>query len=299
MELRQLRYFLVVADELHFGRAAELLSMSQPPLTVAVKKLEKELKVQLFDRTTRSVKLTAAGQMFRDTLAPVLADLDRVVSEVSEVNTGIRGKLTVGFVSSASYTMIPEAVRLFRDRRPLVELALSPVTTDEQVDLLVEGQLDIGILRDPMRIPGMDLEPIHTEPLVLVLLESHPLAALSTVSVEDFADEAFILFPYKQMSGFFSVVHSLFDGHGQPRIVEQAIHQETILGLVAAGLGMSILPESVARFQMPGVVFRPVSSRPQSTLYMARGTANSAAEPFMECLREVGQGSTTGLRPFA
>ncbi|NKG19910.1 LysR family transcriptional regulator [Paeniglutamicibacter terrestris] len=287
MELRQLQYFLVVADELHFGRAAELLSMSQPPLTVAVKKLEKELNVLLFDRSTRSVKLTAAGQMFRDGLTPVLADLGRVVSEVSEVNTGIRGKLTIGFVSSASYTVIPEAVRLFRERRPLVELALNPVTTDEQVDLLVEGRLDIGILRDPMRLPGMNLEQIHTEPLVLVLPEAHPLAALTKVSVDDFAREKFILFPYKHMSGFFSVVHSLFDGHGQPKIVEQAIHQETILGLVAAGLGMSILPASVARFQMPGVAFRPIISNPQSILYMARGSANPAAEAFMECLREV------------
>lgn len=287
MELRQLQYFLVVADELHFGRAAELLSMSQPPLTVAVKKLEKELNVLLFDRSTRSVKLTAAGQMFRDGLTPVLADLGRVVSEVSEVNTGIRGKLTIGFVSSASYTVIPEAVRLFRERRPLVELALNPVTTDEQVDLLVEGRLDIGILRDPMRLPGMNLEQIHTEPLVLVLPEAHPLAALTTVSVDDFARENFILFPYKHMSGFFSVVHSLFDGHGQPKIVEQAIHQETILGLVAAGLGMSILPASVARFQMPGVAFRPITSNPQSILYMARGSANPAAEAFMDCLREV------------
>lgn len=286
MELRQLKYFLVVADELHFGRAAELLSMSQPPLTVAVKKLEKELKVQLFDRTTRSVKLTAAGRLFRDSLAPVLADLDRVVAEVSEVNTGIRGKLTVGFVSSASYTVLPEAVRLFRERRPLVELALSPVTTDEQVDLLIEGKLDIGIVRDPVRLPGMELEQIHAEPLVLVLPESHRLAAFSTVAVEDFAKEDFILFPYKHMSGFFSVVHSLFDGHGQPNIVEQAIHQETILGLVAAGLGMSILPESVARFRMPGVAFRPIDARPQTILYMACGTTNPAAETFMECLRE-------------
>ncbi len=205
----------MVAGELHFGRAAEMLSMSQPPLTVAIKKLERELGVQLFDRTTRSVKLTAAGQLFRDGLTPVLADLDRVVAEVSEVNTGIRGKLNVGFVSSASYTVIPEAVALFRARRPLIELVLTPVTTDEQVDLLVEGRLDIGILRDPMRLPGMDLEQIHTEPLVLVLPESHPLAALETVAVEDFAGEDFVLFPYKHMSGFFSVVHSLFDGHPQ------------------------------------------------------------------------------------
>lgn len=289
MELRQLQYFLVVADELHFGRAAEMLNMSQPPLTVAIKKLERELSVQLFERTTRSVKLTSAGQLFRDSLAPVLADLDRVVAEVSEVNTGLRGKLSVGFVSSASYTVIPEAVALFRARRPQVELLLRPVTTDEQVDLLVEGNLDVGILRDPTRLPGMDMEQIHTEPLVLALPASHPLTNLDVVAVEDIAGEDFVLYPYKHMSGFFSVVHSLFDGHERPRIVEQAIHQETILGLVAAGLGMSILPESVSRFQMPSVAFRPLATHPQSSLYMARGSANPAAAAFMECLREAQQ----------
>lgn len=289
MELRQLQYFLVVADELHFGRAAEMLNMSQPPLTVAIKKLERELSVQLFERTTRSVKLTSAGQLFRDSLAPVLADLDRVVAEVSEVNTGLRGKVSVGFVSSASYTVIPEAVALFRARRPQVELLLCPVTTDEQVDLLVEGNLDVGILRDPTRLPGMDMEQIHTEPLVLALPASHPLTNLDVVAVEDIAGEDFVLYPYKHMSGFFSVVHSLFDGYEQPHIVEQAIHQETILGLVAAGLGMSILPESVSRFQMPSVAFRPIATHPQSSLYMARGSANPAAAAFMECLREAQQ----------
>ncbi len=296
MELRQLQYFLVVADELHFGRAAEMLNMSQPPLTVAVKKLEKELHVQLFERTTRNVKLTSAGQLFRDSLAPVLADLDRVVAEVSEVNTGLRGKLSVGFVSSASYTVIPEAVALFRARRPQVELLLRPVTTDEQVDLLVEGNLDVGILRDPTRLPGMDMEQIHTEPLVLALPASHPLTNLDVVAVKDIAGEDFVLYPYKHMSGFFSVVHSLFDGYEQPRIVEQAIHQETILGLVAAGLGMSILPESVSRFQMPSVAFRPIATHPQSSLYMARGSANPAAAAFMECLREAQQ-QTDSLAP--
>ncbi|MFJ6415396.1 LysR family substrate-binding domain-containing protein [Paeniglutamicibacter sp. NPDC091659] len=120
-----------------------------------------------------------------------------------------------------------------------------------------------------------------------MLPDSHPLAALETVAVEDFAGEDFVIFPYKYMSGFFSVVQSLFDGHRQPRIVEQAIHQEPILGLVAAGVGMSILPESVSRFQMPSVVFKPIATRPQSSLYMARGSANPAAEAFMDCLRSV------------
>lgn len=278
---------MAVADELHFGRAAELLSMSQPPLTVAVKKLERELGVQLFDRTTRSVRLTVAGRFLRNGLGPVLADLGRVIADVADVGTGLRGTLSVGFVSSASYTVIPEAIALFRKRRPLVELALKALSTDEQVEMLMEGHLDVGILRDPMRPPGMVVEQIHTEPLVLVLPAGHRLAALDAVSVKDFAGGDFILFPHKHMSGYFSVVHSLFDGHAQPRIVEQAIHQETILGLVAAGLGMSILPESVSRFGMPAVAYRPISSEPRSSLYMAGGTANPAATAFMDCLREV------------
>ena len=286
MELRQLQYFLVVAEHLHFGRAAQELLMSQPPLTVAIKKLEHELGVQLFDRTTRSVRLTVAGELFRDRITPLLADLEQAGQELAEVGSGLRGKLSVGFVSSASYAVIPSAVRLFRERRPNVELSLQPLTTDEQIESLLEGRLDVGVLRDPVRLPGVELEQVHAEPLVLALPAGHKLAVREEADIPELADEDFILFPYKYMSGFYSLVHSLFDGHPAPRIVERAIHQETILGLVAAGLGVSILPASVSRFAMPEVVFRPLANGPQTALYAGVGTDNAAAGIFLTCLRE-------------
>lgn len=289
MELRQLQYFLVVAEHLHFGRAAQELLMSQPPLTVAIKKLEHELGVQLFERTTRSVKLTVAGQLYRDRVTPLLSELEKAGAELAEVGAGLRGKLSVGFVSSASYAVIPSAVRLFKERRPNVELSLRPLTTDEQIELLLEGDLDIGVLRDPVRLPAVELAQIFAEPLVVALPATHELRSLAEIKISDIAGEDFILFPYKYMSGFYSLVHSLFDGFSAPRIIERAIHQETILGLVATELGISILPASVARFQMPEVIFRPLVAQPRSALYAGIGTENQAAQVFLDCLKEAGK----------
>ncbi|XAZ35086.1 LysR substrate-binding domain-containing protein [Glutamicibacter halophytocola] len=216
MELRHLHYFLVVAEHLHFGRAAEELRMSQPPLTVAVKKLEQELGVQLFDRTTRSVSLTPAGRMYLDRIKPLLSDLDKANRELTEAGLGPRGRLNVGFVSSASYATMPSALRRFRELRPNVELVLNPLTTDEQIEKLLEGSLDLGILRDPTRVPGIELREIHSEPLVVALPAGHRLGNQDQIDASELADEDFVLFPYKYMSGFYSLVHSLFDGHTPP-----------------------------------------------------------------------------------
>jgi DNA-binding transcriptional LysR family regulator len=154
MELRQLRYFLVVADELHFARAAERLHITQPPLTVAVRRLERELGVRLFDRTTRRVTLTAAGQAFRDRIQVAVADIDDAAGDVADVAAGKSGKIRVGFVSSASYTTVPEAIRAFRQHRPRVDLVLHPLTSGEQVEQLLDGNLDLGLIRDPGDVPG-------------------------------------------------------------------------------------------------------------------------------------------------
>ncbi|PTT70788.1 LysR family transcriptional regulator [Arthrobacter sp. HMWF013] len=287
MELRQLRYFLTVADELHFGRAAERLHITQPPLTVAVRRLEKELGVQLFDRTTRSVALTAAGQAFRDRVQLAVSDLDDAVSDVVDVAAGKSGKLRVGFVSSASYTTVPEAIRVFRQQRPRIDLVLNPLTSGEQIEQLLEGQLDLGLIRDPGNMPGLHLELLNTEDLVVVLPESHRLAALDEVRPQDLEGEPMVLFPYGRMPGFVARVLQLFEPLATPPVVaQQAIHQETVLGLVAAGLGISVLPESVQRFQMPGVTTRCMSGRPQTELHVARPFGQSSAvDDFIRCLR--------------
>ena len=287
MELRQLRYFLVVADELHFARAAERLHLTQPPLTVAIRRLERELGVQLFTRTTRKVMLTPAGEAFRNRIQGAVAELDAAAGDVTSVAAGLSGRLSVGFVSSASYTTIPEAIRTFRELRPRVELVLSPLTSGEQIEQLLDGELDLGLVRDPGEIPGLSLERVSSEDLVAVLPEAHQLASRTEIRPEDLAGEPMILFPYRLMPGFVARVLRLFDEAGSsPHVIQQAIHQETVLGLVAAGLGLSVLPESVRRFQMPGVITRPIAGRPQTALYAARGTSDApAVDDFLNCLR--------------
>ncbi|WP_395405143.1 LysR substrate-binding domain-containing protein [Arthrobacter sp. UC242_113] len=285
MELRQLRYFLVVADELHFGRAAERLHITQPPLTVAVKGLERELGVQLFDRTTRRVTLTAAGQAFRDRIQAAVADLDDAAGDVADVAAGKSGKIRVGFVSSASYTTVPEALRAFRQQRPRIDLVLQPLTSGEQIEQLLDGNLDLGLIRDPGDVPGLNLELLSAEDLVVVLPDAHRLAAAEEVRPEDLEGEPMILF--RLMPGFVARVLRLFEPLPTPPVlVQQAIHQETVLGLVAAGLGVSVLPESVQRFQMPGVTTRRFAGRPQTELYVARSLGRSpAVEDFITCLK--------------
>jgi DNA-binding transcriptional LysR family regulator len=287
MELRQLRYFLVVAEELHFGRAANRLHITQPPLTVAIGRLERELGVKLFDRTTRRVTLTSAGEAFQRRIQGAVAELDNAAGDVASVAAGMSGRIRVGFVSSASYTTIPEALRTFREHRPRVELVLSPLTSAEQIEHLLDGDLDIGLIRDPGEVPGLVMELVSTEDLVAVLPETHRLAASHEVRPHDLEGEPMILFPYRLMPGFVARVLRLFEGlETSPRVVQQAVHQETVLGLVAAGLGGSILPESVRRFQMPGVVTRPIAGRPQTALYAAwAGNKLPAVDEFVRCLQ--------------
>lgn len=287
MELRQLRYFLVVADELHFGRAAERLHITQPPLTVAVRRLERELGVQLFDRTTRRVTLTAAGRAFKHRVQAAVAELDDAAGDVAHVAAGKSGKIRVGFVSSASYTTVPEAIRAFRQLRPRVDLVLHPLTSGEQVEQFLDGNLDLGLIRDPGDVPGLNLELLSSEDLVVVLPEAHRLAAAQDIRPQDLEGEPMILFPYRLMPGFVARVLRLFDSlPTPPMVVQQAIHQETVLGLVAAGLGISVLPESVQRFQMPGVTTRRFAGRPQTELHVARAAGSSpAVDDFVLCLK--------------
>jgi DNA-binding transcriptional LysR family regulator len=224
-----------------------------------------------------------------------VTELDEAAGDVARVAAGLSGRIRVGFVSSASYTTIPEAIRAFRELRPRVELVLKPLTSGEQIEQLLDGELDLGLVRDPGEIPGLGLELISSEDLVAVLPEAHQLASRTEIRPRDLEGEPMILFPYRLMPGFVARVLRLFGEAGSsPRVVQQAIHQETVLGLVAAGLGLSVLPESVRRFQMPGVITRPVTGHPQTALYAARGTGDApAVDEFLNCLRLIGNRDET------
>lgn len=287
MELRQLRYFVAVADELHFGRAAEQLHMTQPPLTVAVRKLEEELGVALLERTTRSVSLTAAGRMFRQRATAILDDLDAAVAELEDVAAGRAGKLRVGFVSSASYTVLPRGLQAFQERRPRIRLEPRSLTSAEQLTLLLEGELDVGILRDPLAVPGLRTTLLESEDLVAVLPAGDAQADATTVAPESFHGKDVVLFPFELMPGFVSNVMTWLGGaQAVPRIVQSVIHQETVLGLVAAGVGASILPASVARFQMPGLVTRPLLGSPSTELHaVERQRGHPSSRLLIDALR--------------
>ncbi|WP_181275066.1 LysR family transcriptional regulator [Brevibacterium oceani] len=311
MELRQLRYFIAVADELHFGRAAEKLHMSQPPLSLHVGKLERELGVKLFDRSTRSVSLTPAGSRFLDNASRLLGDLDHAVEELRDFSDGRAGRLTVGFVSSAGYTFLPEVVTMFRQSRPRVTLDLVPLASGEQLDRLSAGQLDVGIVRDDIstlaseaRAPDgrgrLSSVPVYDERLVACLPKGHRLAQQAEVTARQISRVPMIAYSRDLMPGFVDRVSMALGEHStEVTVVEQVIHQETALGFVAAGVGTSILPESIRHLLPPSIVAVPLAASPVTRLFAVTGPTTqppALVEGFVDCLLEA---SNIGLRSAA
>jgi DNA-binding transcriptional LysR family regulator len=304
MELRQLRYFLAVAEELHFGHAAEKLHMSQPPLSLQVSKLERELGVRLFDRSTRNVALTPAGIYLRDEVRRVLGDLDQVVEEMHGFANGKPPELSLGFVSSASCTVLPKVTPLFKQRHHRVTLTEIPLTSGEQVQRVIAGTLDLGIVRDEMLGTGAPGEPsggshgrdlvsrvVHEERLAVCLPKDHPLASKPEISADEIADVPLITYPRDLMPGFVDRVTLALGEHAQNiRTVEQVVHQETALGYIAAGVGMTILPESIRELVPPSVAVVPLAGSPTTRLMAAtraRPRQKALVDAFLRCLSEV------------
>lgn len=292
MELRQLRYFIAVADELHFGRAAERLHMTQPPLSAQIRKLEGELGVELFLRTTRQVRLTATGEELRRRLTDVLADLDRSLAGLLEEAKASGPQLSVGYTSSAANALVPRAVRLFRHLAPEVELSLQPLTTVEQIDQLQEGTLDLAIVRDAAGVAGLDAEVIAAEELVAHLPESTGTvdASRDTITPRELSRLGMISFPAELMPGYIAQVDGIFKGLASgPQIVYRTVHQESALGFVAAGLGFVILPASSRSISPEGVVVRRLTTPTTSVTSLVRRARSSdpaCADLFTRCLRE-------------
>lgn len=288
MELRHLRYFAAVAEELHFGKAAARLHISQPPLSVHIRELETEIGARLFDRSTRRVSLTPAGAAFQDRVAVVLALLEDAVTEAADFGAGKRGRVRVGFVSSASVTILPRAVRRFRDRYPAVEVQLEPLTTGEQLEGLRSQALDVGLIRTATVEDDISIEPLLTEEMVAVVPREHPLAKLRSVAPAQLANEKLVLFPRDMMPGFVGQVWDLLRPHTvELNVIQEAIHHETVVGLVSAGVGVSILPASVSRVQTPDIVIVPIDGAPRTSLMVATrvGEDSGIVTEFLRCLR--------------
>jgi DNA-binding transcriptional LysR family regulator len=271
MELRHLRYFITVAEELHFGRAAQRLNMTQQPLSRQIRDLEIEIQVTLFHRTKRTVRLTEAGKVFLERSYLVLAQLEQAIAVTQQIGRGEVGRLAIGFVDSAMYTLLPEIVRVFREQFPAVELRLYELTTAQQIQALHHKQVDIGIVRSAISEAGLSVECFLPESLVLALPEIHPLSAQTQVSLSTLADELFILFPAKMGPVFYEQIITICQQAGfRPKVAQEAVQMQTIVGLVAAGLGIAIVPASLQNFHRSGVIYRPLQEQiPKTGLYLA------------------------------
>lgn len=260
MELRHLRAFAAVAEELHFGRAAARLHMAQPPLSQQVKQLEQDLGVLLLQRTTRQVRLTNAGAVFLEHARRVLAEADRARESVLLAEQGERGQIRVGLTGVTTWRLLPRMTRSYRQRYPLVRLELHPaVFSGAQLSALVDGSIDVGFLRAP--VPStLASRILFDEPLVAVLPEEHPLAGSPSVALADLAGENFVSYPARQGSSLRDTALQACASVGfAPRIAQEAPDTYTVVALVGAAVGVALLPASAERLQLEGVVFRPVT----------------------------------------
>jgi DNA-binding transcriptional LysR family regulator len=268
MELRQLRYFVAVAEELHFRRAAERLHISQPPLSQQIRALEDELGFPLLTRSRRRVQLTPAGEAFLRDARALLGELEGAVATARRIDAGQTGRLRISFVGSALLSIVPGAVERFRESRPGVEIELRERSTIDQLRAVRAGVVDVGLVRPPIEDDDeLRVQTVLRERTVAALPSAHELAALRRIPLHRLAAEPLVLFPREQAPGYHDLlIGALAGARAGPRVIQYAPEMLTIIGLVAAGMGVSLAPASVSRLALEGVTYRPVTGAPLSEL---------------------------------
>ncbi|WP_428312718.1 LysR family transcriptional regulator [Hydrocarboniphaga sp.] len=260
MELRQLRYFIAVAEERSFSRAAQRLHVSQPPLSTQIMSLEQELGTRLLERSNRGVSLTAAGAIFLEEMRAVLARLEHGKTRTKQAGRGDVGRLSVGFVSIADYGVLPPALKDFRARFPGVEVQLHELTTDAQIRELRAGRLDLGIALGPIQESDLAFKSLQREELILAVPTGHRLArAKGALDLRRFANEAFIVPPRDVGPGLYDAIISRCHVSGfVPRISQHARQMQTVVSLVASGMGVALVPASLQNLRRAGVQYWPL-----------------------------------------
>lgn len=270
MNLRLLHAFVVLAEERNFTRAAARLRIAQPALSQQIRSLEQQLGMGLVDRAGRPVRLTEAGAFLLTQARSILATWEQTEREASAIAAGTRGWLAIGFTRSSMYSVLPPALRAFHEANPRVELELHEMVTEEQADALTEGRIHVGIGRQPERIAGCTSRTVLRERVVVVLPPDHPNAADAEVRIADLADTPVVLYPRHPAAQFARSIESLYRDAGiVPDVAHRTFEIQTAIGLVAAGLGVTFVGESVAALARPDVVYRPVADlhgRPSSSL---------------------------------
>lgn len=278
MELRQLRQFVVLAETLNFHRAAERLHMAQPPLSTAMRKLEDELGIALFDRDPRGLRLTVAGGIALEHARRTLQGAEELRRAASECATGVQGRLTLGFAGTSGFSLLPRLIPLFQQRYPRVELVLRESTTRALIADLAEHRVDVALLRTPVFEPcDATLLELERDRFVLAVHPAHPLAQRESVRLADLGDQPFIQYSREQVPAMHAIVQLAFRHAGiAPRIVQEMVQVPTAVGLVESGIGLALVPSVTARYALTSVRLLPIDDLP-ATLDIGIALAHNPA----------------------
>ena len=283
MKLNQLRYFVLLAEELHFRRTAERLGITQAPLSLAIQELERELGGKLFHRTRRRVELTEVGLLLQENAQSILARIDRTVDEIRKMLNGEAGKLRIGFTAASSLlSFFPSLVHSFRTKYPEIRVILEDMPSTSQITALQARELDVGIIRTPPRFkPPADIATtlLLSDPLVVAVNSTHHLRSRRDINLTELRDERFVFYPRAYGIGIYDYFIQLCGKRSfVPAIVQEAREASTIIGLVATGLGIAVVPSSLRYIGVPNVMYVPLADADATTnlLMITRaGEANS------------------------
>ncbi|MBW8847019.1 MAG: LysR family transcriptional regulator [Burkholderiales bacterium] len=244
MEFRHLRYFIALAEELHYGRAAQRLAISQPPLSVAIQQLEASIGARLFDRDSKGVRLTPAGEAFRASAQALLDRAEDACALAREVQAGEVGRLRLGFVGSTLFNGLSAWLQAFQASHPKVEVVIVELNSQDQIDALLQEDLDLGLVHTDRLPPGLAAQPLYSEPFLACLPAGHPLAALAEIPLAALSDQPFILFSRKGSPDYHARIVEICRQHGfYPRLQHEGRHWLSVVSLVAQGMGVKALIE--------------------------------------------------------
>ena len=295
LELRQLRYFVTVADELHFGRAAVRLHMTQPPLSQAIAALEDQLGAPLFVRNRRTVALTPAGAALLPEAKRLLAEAESLPALVRRAAAGEAGRLAIAFITSADYSVLPPFLRRYSERYPDVHLSLHEATSDVQVEELLRGRIDAGFLIPPLpdrALAQLDYLKVLDEPLILCAPAGLALPpGGAPVRLQDLPHLPLIIFPREVSPALHDAILSCWRAAGITLAVgQQAIQMQTLVSLVSAGMGLALVPQSVSNLMRPGVEYRALADptpRVDTGIAWRRDNPSPVLQGFLELLRTI------------
>jgi DNA-binding transcriptional LysR family regulator len=297
-DLSQLRCFVTVAEELHFGRAAARLNMTQPPLSRQIQVLEHIIEATLLDRTSRSVRLTPAGKSFLPEAKRILKLADSASQVARRIAMGKTGSIKIGFTAAAAYSFLPELIAACRTRLPEVDLSLKEMVSGDQLEALVTGQIDAGLLRPPIARPEFASVRVVAERLLVAVPDGHCFAVAATVSPRELDGQPFVMYSPHESRYFHDLLVTQFTrAEVLPRYVQHLSQIHSILAMVRAGLGLAIVPEAAAGLNFGGVQLRPLQLLAPAPVELFLVWRRADENPLLRSLIEIAGGLATAHSP--